>query len=88
MFEIIILLLIFAMIIGIALVLLVHKKHTETPPQEIDYQTFFTLGISFLPVGIIFSIIIENPGFFGISALGAIYLAIGIANRDKWNNKE
>ena len=25
-----------------------------------------------------------NPGFLGMSALGAAYLAIGLVNRDKW----
>ena len=41
------------------------------------------MGISFLPMGIIFTAVI-NPGFLGITAMGLINLAIGLANRHKW----
>ena len=29
----------------------------------------------------------ENPGMIGIMGLGAAYLAIGLANRDKWKTE-
>jgi hypothetical protein len=43
------------------------------------------MGICFLPMGIIFTTTI-NPGFIGFIALGIVYMAIGLANKDKWKN--
>ena len=45
------------------------------------------MGITFLPMGFILMISIKNPGFMGITALGIIYMFIGLANRDKWKIK-
>jgi hypothetical protein len=28
-----------------------------------------------------------NPGFIGFIGLGIVYMAIGLANRDKWKKK-
>jgi hypothetical protein len=38
-------------------------------------------------MGIIFTSSV-NPGFVGFIGLGIIYMAIGLANRDKWKKKE
>ncbi len=84
---IIILLLILAIIIGIATILIYHNKKKIETEKEIDYRTFYILGISFLPMGLILSITTKNPGMIGIMGLGGAYLAIGLANRDKWKNE-
>ena len=83
---ILILLLILAIIIGIATILIYNNKKKTTTEKEIDYRTFYILGISFLPMGLVLSITTKNPGMIGIMGLGAAYLAIGLANRDKWKN--
>jgi len=38
-------------------------------------------------MGIIFTAAI-NPAFIGFVGMGIIYMAIGLANRDKWKKEE
>ena len=57
-----------------------HKSFAKEP----DYRAIFVLGICFLPLGIPLSIAVKNPGLLGISALGVVYVIIGLQNRDKW----
>ncbi len=45
------------------------------------------MGISFLPMGIIFTATI-SPAFIGFVGMGISYMAIGLANRDNWDKKE
>jgi hypothetical protein len=52
--------------------------------REVNYRALYIIGITFLPAGIALSASTRNPGFFGMSGLGAAYLAIALANRDKW----
>ena len=73
-----------ALIIGIAiLVMLVAmiaiymKSKNRDKQAETDYRAFFILGISFLPIGIA----TDNPGLW---VMGAVFLILGLANRDKW----
>ena len=79
-------LIIIFVIIGIALGLVYWKKNKEETLKETDYRVFFILGISFLPMGIIFTTVI-SPAFISFIALGIIYMIIGLVNRDKWNKK-
>jgi amino acid transporter len=76
----------FIVILGILFVLMVLKKKKEGIYKEPDYRIFFILGISFLAVGIVMMIVIKNPGFIGITALGLIYMTIGLAHHDKWKS--
>lgn len=73
-------------VVGLLVVAFILKRKKEPKPQEADYRAFFIMGISFLPMGIIFSTTI-NPGFMGFTALGIIYMAIGLQHRDKWEKK-
>jgi len=81
------------MIIGIlalvAIILLLSflKKKKEGTAKEPNYQVFFLLGVIWLPVGVVFMIAV-NPGL-GIAFIGmaVAYMAIGIANKDKWKDK-
>ena len=72
--------------IGIALILGYRIKNKEETFKEPDYRAFFIMGISFLPMGIIFSSVI-HPAFVSFLALSIIYMAIGLANLDKWKTK-
>ena len=51
---------------------------------EMNYRSFFIIGLTFLPVGVTLSVATHNPGLIGISGMGAVYLVIGLSNRDKW----
>jgi hypothetical protein len=67
------------------------RRRKETKPGETNYRDFFVLGITFLPLGIIYEIVFFVSGntvflVLGLAfvALGLSYLAIGLKNRDKW----
>lgn len=79
--------LILLLIIGIISIILFWKNKKNIKKIENDYQTFYILGICFLPMGIILSATI-SIGFIGIVALGLIYLMIGLANIDKWKKDD
>jgi len=75
-------------VVGIGVVFaLKTAKDNKKKSKEIDYYVFFVLGISFLPMGIIFSATI-SPGFMGFMGLGAVYMAIGLAHKDKWKTNK
>ncbi|UCF50191.1 MAG: hypothetical protein JSU91_01550 [Thermoplasmatales archaeon] len=63
------------------------KKQKGKKFEEPDYQIFFFMGISILPIGLVF-IIAVSPAFFSFLAIGLCYIAIGLGNRDKWKKKE
>lgn len=69
-----------ALLVGVVLVARGKRREKKT-----DYKVFFTLGIVWLPMGIIF-LAIDSLRTMGIIflGLGASYLAIGLANKDKW----
>ena len=84
-------------IIGIILVLVIlgvilsvavlkRKQYTEID-EEPNYQAFFIMGISFLPLGIVFTIAV-SPAFIGFIGIGICYMAIGLANKHKWKKEE
>jgi len=50
---------------------------------DIDYRTFFIIGIVFLPLDMRLIFAVENPGSIGFMGLGITYLAIRLANKDK-----
>jgi hypothetical protein len=59
-------------------------RETEKGRNTKNYEAFFILGISFLPVGIVLMVTTGNPGFIGMTGLGLVYTIIGLTNRDKW----
>jgi len=85
--PLIIIALIAILILGIVLVLIAWKKIKEEGYKEPDYRAFFIMGICLLPIGIIFMTTL-NPGFIGFTCMGLWYMAIGLANREKWKKKE
>ena len=71
-------------VIGILLYTCVKQKGRKT-----DYKTFFTFGIGFLPLGILYMVVgFLLPISVAVLGLGLIFLAIGLANKDKWEKKE
>jgi len=69
-------------------VLWVKKNKRNEQMKEVDYRAFFIMGISFLLLGIVLTFVIGNPGFIGFMVLGIAYIAIGLANKDKWKKEE
>ena len=90
-YQIIVLAIIVIMaIVGIFLTYLTWKRKKEGISIYNSYRTLFIMGLTFLPVGIIWMIIsFTSDVSFVISipflGIGVMYLVIGLANRDKWN---
>ena len=58
-------------------------KPNETKEKGANYQALFVIGITFMGAGIALVASI-GPAMLGYAALGTIFMAIGLANRDKW----
>ena len=76
-----------AVIVGVIVFFTMKKNQKEGTTREVDYRAFFILGISFLPMGIVFTTAISTA-FISFIGLGICYMAIGLTHRDKWNKKE
>jgi hypothetical protein len=70
-------------LLGLFLALLLWKKRKGGAMGEPDYRAFYILGICFIPLGIVLSVVVSF-GLMGITALGVVYMIIGLTNRDKW----
>jgi hypothetical protein len=70
--------------IGVLFIILLFKMKKEGKTREINYQVFFYLGISWIPIGVVFMVAINPVLGIVFIGLGASYIAIGSANRDKW----
>jgi membrane protein CcdC involved in cytochrome C biogenesis len=87
-----ILLLIVGIVVTLLMVLVLRKKR-ERKSEETDYRAFFIMGVAFLPTGFAMMMVYlfsESSFEVGLPLfiLGLIYLIIGLANRDKWTNKQ
>ena len=89
-YQIIVLVIIAIMaIVGIFLTYLSWKRKKDGVSVYNSYRALFIMGLIFLPVGIAWMIVsftsdvsfVIGIPFLGI---GVMYLAIGLANRDKW----
>jgi len=76
-------------LIGI-LVVMAFKWKRERKSQGTNYRALFILGITFLPIGVIYEITFFVSGtkdflVLGLSfiAMGSSYIAIGLANKGK-----
>ena len=79
-------------LIGVLVAVTLKRKGGES--KGIDYRAFYILGISFLPLGIIYEIVFFVSGTkiflilgFAFVGIGFSYLAIGLGNRDKWKKQ-
>jgi hypothetical protein len=80
--------LLIAIFVLIVTIYWVKKYGKDERIKEVDYRAFFIIGMSFLPIGIVLTFVVGNPGFIGFMGLGIAYIAIGLANKDKWKKEE
>jgi hypothetical protein len=73
-------------VIGIVLVFVTAKKRQQGILP--DYRGLFIMGVIWAPMGLILWTLLDNPGMIGLSVMGVIFLALGIANRDKWQEQQ
>ena len=72
---------------GLVLALLYYKqKKMKKEECKTDYYALFVLGICFLPIGTGTALALGNPGMMGMTALGVIYMAMGLSHREEWKN--
>ncbi len=74
-------------LIGVVLTLVFWKKKKEGTMKEPNYQAFFAIGIVWLPVGVVFMLTVNTGLGIAFMGMSVVYLAIGLANRDKWKKK-
>ena len=80
-------------ITGLAVVVLVlRRQNRDSTDKPVDYRFFYWMGIMLLPVGLAFFVASMVTDFSASIAIpfigiGATYLGIGLANRDKWQKK-
>ncbi|MFH1424694.1 MAG: hypothetical protein ABIG20_03360 [archaeon] len=68
-------------VVGLLAVFMVRSKKA----RDIDYKTYYTMGLTWLPLGIVFMIVFDGmPIGMVFMIMGAVYMAIGLKNKDKW----
>jgi len=78
-----------AVVVGIFTVFMTRKKGRGGKLEETNYRVFFIMGVAMTDIGIIGMIVALWRDYSYITPLpiliiGIVYLAIGLANRDKW----
>ena len=68
-------------------VLVLMCKKSKGKARETDYRALFTIGIVFAGAGVPLAISTRNPGMLGITALGVIYMIMGLQHRDEWKKR-
>lgn len=56
--------------------------------REVDYRSYFTMGIIWLPFGIIFYLFFESMIGLWFLIMGLVYISIGLKNKDKWGKPQ
>jgi len=56
--------------------------------REVDYRSYYKMGIVWLPLGIVFYIIFESIIGLWFLVMGLVYLSIGLKNKDKWGKPQ
>jgi uncharacterized membrane protein YfcA len=79
-------------VVGILVAFVAWRGRKAGKLAEPDYRAFFVMGIVLVPVGVVFMFVFllsDLPFVIGMPllAMGLVYLAIGLANRDKWKTK-
>ena len=72
----------------VGIILYVKGKKKGEMKQEPDYRVFYYLGFIWIPIGVVFMIAVNVVMGIAFMGLGTSYIAIGLANKDKWKNKQ
>lgn len=82
--------LIIAVLVVVILIIMVvmFKKKKGDKTEEFNYKVFFFLGIIWIPIGSVFMIAVNLVMGIAFMGIGLSYIAIGLANKDKWMKEE
>ncbi len=80
-------------IVGLALTVLFWKRRREGKVREVNYRVFYIVGIVMISLGVVWVVIsmatdLSFTSGIPLMGVGAAYIAIGAANRDKWNSNK
>jgi predicted membrane channel-forming protein YqfA (hemolysin III family) len=75
-------------VIGFVVLAVRLKRRKQEEVRPIDYRTFFILGICWLPMGIIFWIVMDLAFGIPLFVMGGTFLTIGLLNRVKWTEPQ
>ena len=56
--------------------------------REVDYRSYFGMGIVWVPFGIIFYLIFGYAMGFVFLVMGLVFLVISLKNKDKWGKPQ
>ena len=74
--------------IAIVVFLVIWKfRHSGYMRQDTDYRAFFWMGLVWVIIGGPVIWLIGEFSMSGLFAIGVIFLAMGLANRDKWGKE-
>lgn len=78
-------------IVGLVLAVLFWRRRREGRVREVNYRAFYIVGIVMTSLGIIWVAIsmatdLSFTSGIPLMGVGAAYIAIGAANRDKWSS--
>ena len=71
----------------VGIILYMRDKKKDQIKKEVNYQVFYYLGFIWIPIGIVFMISVNVAIGVAFMGLGASYIAIGLANKDKWQKE-
>lgn len=63
------------------------RKDSEYLSRGTDYRAFFWMGLIWVIFGGPVIWLLEDFSMSGLFAMGVIFLAMGLANRDKWGKQ-
>lgn len=75
-------------VIGLIVSIILFRRKEVSEDKEINYKVFYFVGLIWLPVGVVFMTSINFVMGIVFMVLAISYIAIGLANRDKWINKK
>jgi hypothetical protein len=59
------------------------ERPSGTETNTTNYQALFVIGITFMGAGVAL-MVSTGPAMLGLTAIGIVFMVIGLANRDKW----
>jgi hypothetical protein len=75
-------------LIGLAVLILIVKRQKLEEKKPVDYRSFFILGICWMPLGIVFWLVMDLAFGIPLFVMGGAFLTIGLVNRDKWTEPQ
>lgn len=72
-------------ILVILFILMLKRKGWK---REVDYRSYFTMGIIWLPFGIILYLLFESVIGLWFLIMGLVYIFIGLRNKDMWGKPQ